>query len=163
MKILWAPWRTTYINAHKKDENCFICDIIRSSEDEKNLVLLRKTLTIVIMNRYPYNNGHLMVCPIRHIKFPFEMNSEERQEVMEAISQMTQILNMVYKPQGFNIGANVGQAAGAGEEHLHFHILPRWNSDTNFMTPIAETRVIPELLEDTFKKIKKEILKQGNY
>lgn len=162
MKIIWAPWRIKYILSAKRKEKkgCFICDIVKSEVDEKNLVLKRGDRVIVIMNRFPYNPGHIMVCPKRHVKFPYELTDEEKLEIMNTISEMIKLLEEVLSQEGFNIGVNIGRAAGAGEEHLHFHIVPRWNGDTNFMPLFSETKVIPESLSDTYKKLK-EAMNEG--
>ncbi|MEF3244960.1 MAG: HIT domain-containing protein [Caldisericaceae bacterium] len=158
MKNLFAPWRKTYIqNAKKQDRECFICVAANGNDDVKNLVVLRGEHAFVILNRYPYNAGHVMVCPKRHIKFPYELTEDEQKEIMFFLGKMVQILDSIYKPQGFNIGVNIGNAAGAGEEHLHFHIVPRWFGDTNFMSVVGETRVIPETIEDTYRKIKEAL------
>lgn len=159
MKILFAPWRMKYIQNAGKESGCFICNAIASSEDEKNLVLLRGKSTIVIMNRYPYNPGHIMVCPNRHIKFPYELSKEESLELIQTLSRMVKIIENTFKPNGQNIGVNIGKASGAGEEHLHFHIVPRWVGDTNFMPLLSETKVVPDSLENIYKKIKETIEK----
>ncbi len=161
MRNLFAPWRKTYIGeTRNKERGCFICTAVNSDDDEKNLVVLRGQYAIVIVNKYPYNSGHVMVCPKRHIKFPYELNQEEKLEIMDFIGRMVSTLEKVYTPQGFNLGANIGRYAGAGEEHLHFHIVPRWSGDTNFISVIGDTRVIPETVEDTYKKLK-DALKEG--
>jgi len=155
MKHLFAPWRKTYIqNAHNKDRGCFICNAANSSDDEANLVVKRGDFAIIILNRYPYNSGHVMICPKRHVKYPYELNEDEQREIMQFLGASVRVLENVYHPEGFNIGVNIGRAAGAGEEHLHFHIVPRWGGDTNFMSVFSETRVIPETVEETFKKLK---------
>ncbi len=157
MKHLFAPWRMKYINSSKDNKGCFICNAVSYVKDEENLVLFRGENSIVILNRYPYNSGHIMVCPKRHIKVPYELNSKEQKELMETLSKMVKVLEEVYHPGGFNIGVNIDKAAGAGEEHLHFHIVPRWVGDTNFMSVTGETRVIPENIKDTYDHIKKAI------
>jgi ATP adenylyltransferase len=157
MKYLFAPWRTKYINAVKDKKGCFICEAVKSVDDEANLVLYRGEHTIVIMNRYPYSSGHIMVCPKRHLKFPYELTPDEQKELMETLGKMVKVLEEVYHPGGLNIGANIGKAAGAGEEHLHFHIVPRWVGDTNFMSVTGETRVIPDTLDNTYYKIREAI------
>lgn len=160
MRNLFAPWRKTYIqDANKKDRGCFICKAVSEDNDEENLVLLRGEFAIVIINRYPYNSGHVMVCPKRHVKYPYELNEMEQKEIMNFIGKMVKVLENVYKPEGFNIGVNIGKPAGAGEEHLHFHIVPRWAGDTNFITVFSETRVIPENISDTYRRIKEELNK----
>jgi ATP adenylyltransferase len=157
MKIIWAPWRAKYISEIKKTKNCFICEAVKSTNDKESLVIFRGKLTIAIMNKYPYNTGHMMVSPIRHIKFPYEMTKEEMTEAMALLAKMTKVLENIYSPEGINIGVNIGKSAGAGEDHLHFHIVPRWHGDTNFMSVLADTRVLPSTLETTYLKIKKEL------
>lgn len=157
MKIIWAPWRGKYIAENKMTHNCFICEAVKSSNDKESLVIFRGKLALVIMNRYPYNTGHMMVSPMRHVKFPYEMTDNEMVEVMALIAKMTKILEKVYSPEGINIGVNIGKSAGAGEEHLHFHIVPRWHGDTNFLSVFDDTRVLPSTLEKTYDKLKKEI------
>ena len=156
MKIIWAPWRIKYILAAKRKEkkSCFICDAVKSNNDEENLVVKRGEKVIVIMNRFPYNPGHIMVCPKRHVKFPYELTKEENLELMNTLSEMVKLLDRAFSPEGFNIGLNIGKVSGAGEEHLHFHIVPRWSGDTNFMPVLSETKVIPEFLLDTYKKLR---------
>ena len=156
MKIIWAPWRAKYISEIKKTKNCFICEAVKSTNDKESLVVFRGNLAIVIMNRYPYNIGHMMVSPMRHIKYPYEMTEEEMTETMLLMAKMTKVLENLYSPEGINIGVNIGKSAGAGEEHLHFHIVPRWHGDTNFITVLDNTRVLPSSLESTYDKIKKE-------
>lgn len=154
MKIIWAPWRIKYIKEHRKREGCFICEIINSKEDEKNLVIKRTNNCIIIMNKFPYNSAHIMISPNRHIQNFYELNSFEMEEIMNLISLSQKIIKNIYNPDGFNLGVNIGRAAGAGEEHLHFHLVPRWFGDTNFMTTFSSTRVIPESLFEIYKKLK---------
>ncbi|MGB9694863.1 MAG: HIT family protein [Caldisericaceae bacterium] len=150
-----------YINASKEREKCFICDAVKGKDDKASLVLYRGEYTIVIMNRYPYNNGHIMVCPKRHLKFPYELSASEQGELMSIVGKMIKVLQDIYEPEGFNIGVNIGKAAGAGEEHLHFHIVPRWIGDSNFMSVTGETRVIPDSIDNTYDKIKEGIVNSG--
>ncbi len=113
------------------------------------------------MNRYPYNSAHLMISPLRHIKNIYELNENETEEIMKFLSLSQKIIEKLYNPDGFNIGVNIGRAAGAGEEHLHFHIVPRWFGDTNFMTLLGETRVIPDSLFEIYKKLKEEFIENN--
>jgi ATP adenylyltransferase len=153
MKELWAPWRMQYI-LEEKNTGCFLCKALEENEDKKNLILYRGDNVFVIMNRYPYNNGHLMLVPNRHIGELDELNSEEMLELMNVLTKMKKVLDKTLKPEGYNIGINLGKVAGAGvEDHLHIHIVPRWNGDTNFMPVIADTKVMPEYLEKTYEKI----------
>jgi ATP adenylyltransferase len=153
MQQLWAPWRITYITNDKED-GCIFCNRQQEGADRERLVLHRGKHTIVMLNKYPYNNGHLMVAPKRHVALLEDLKAEEANELMAAIQRCCVLLKKTLSPQGFNIGANLGKVAGAGvEDHLHFHIVPRWQGDTNFMPIMAETRVIPEHLEETYKRL----------
>lgn len=162
MKIIWAPWRIKYISQSKKKRNCFICEIIKDFNDEENLVLYRGKNTIVLMNKYPYNSAHIMISPIRHITNFYELKEYEFEEIFKLIAKSQKIIENLYKPDGFNLGVNIGKAAGAGENHLHFHIVPRWFGDTNFMTIFSETRVIPESLFDIYKKLKEAFIENNS-
>ena len=139
----------------KRPEGCVFCAKIRSDEDRKNLVLCRGKQAGVVMNLYPYNTGHVMVIPYAHVSRPADLDMETQTEMLSLVNKTMEVLQKVMNPEGFNIGANLGRAAGAGiDEHLHVHIVPRWNGDTNFMAVFSETRVVPELLEDTYNKLK---------
>ncbi len=159
MEQLWSPWRAKYINNFKHENNneseCFFCEAINSCKsDFTNLVVYNANKSIVIMNKYPYNNGHLLIAPKTHKCDLNTLDNDELNEIIKLQQISVNILNNIYLPHGFNIGANIGRAAGAGVPgHLHFHILPRWNGDTNFLPIIAETKVISESLEDTYNKI----------
>jgi ATP adenylyltransferase len=144
-----------YVTAPSGDGACFICRGAGSSEDVANLILARGMACLVIMNSYPYNTGHLMVAPIRHAGELEELTREEQLEVMDLIIHAKGALKKALQPHGFNIGANLGAAAGAGVPgHLHVHVVPRWNGDTNFMPVLSDSKVIPEPLADTYKRIK---------
>ncbi|MFA7232014.1 MAG: HIT domain-containing protein [Victivallaceae bacterium] len=152
---LWAPWRIDFIRG-TKEERCFLC--VKSSHDqdspEEPLMIYRGTTAFVILNRYPYNSGHLMVAPYRHTGDISELTSEERLEIMNLCVSAKEVLQKVMHPDAFNIGFNLGTAAGAGlADHLHMHIVPRWNGDTNFMPVISDTRCVPEALEATARLI----------
>jgi len=153
VKRLWAPWRMEYILAEHGD-GCFLCDMFQGRDDRENLVLFRGKLAAVVINRYPYNNGHLMVAPYRHLPDLNAISPEERSEMMELTARCIPALKEVMHPDGFNIGINLGQTAGAGlQDHVHLHIVPRWNGDTNFMPVIAETKVIPQALHDLWDRL----------
>ena len=139
----------------KKDkQDCLFCAAAESAADEKNLIVFRGEFTFVILNRYPYTSGHLMIAPYAHISRLGQATEAAAQEMMELVRRSEQILESAYGPDGLNIGMNLGQAAGAGiEQHIHMHVLPRWNGDANFMTSVGQTRVIPELLEQTYAKL----------
>ena len=153
MEILWAPWRIEYILS-KKEEHCIFCPGDERSRDKERLILYVASHSIVLMNKFPYNNGHLLVAPTRHVSDISLITDEESKEIFYMIKTCTQILKKELNPDGFNIGLNMGKVAGAGiEEHLHFHIVPRWNGDTNFMTILGEVRVIPEHIRQTYDKL----------
>ena len=156
MKQFWAPWRMEYILGDKPD-GCFLCDIISSDKDRDNLLLKRGRNCAVVMNRYPYNGGHLMVMPYRHLAELGDLTSEERLEMMDLADESINVLKKVTYPAGHNVGFNLGKAAGAGlEEHLHMHIVPRWEGDTNFMPVLSEVRVVPLALLDLWDMLKPE-------
>lgn len=145
---MWAPWRIEYILGPKED-GCFICRARDGADDRDSLLLQRGATCMVMMNRYPYSGGHLMVSPLRHVDTLQALTAEERTEAMDLCARSIDILTEVMKPQGFNVGLNLGEAAGAGlRDHLHWHIVPRWNGDTNFMAVAGSTRVIPQALEE---------------
>lgn len=153
MKVLWAPWRMTYI-AGDREQGCLLCSKLRGRNDRGNLILYRSSQSFIILNRYPYSNGHLMVAPNRHVASLDELNEGEMVGLMALLKQSALILKRALKPDGFNVGMNIGRVAGAGiEDHIHFHIVPRWNGDTNFMPVLFETKVMPEYLEKTYEKL----------
>jgi ATP adenylyltransferase len=154
---LWAPWRLEYVQAVNR-QGCFICDIIKDDKaDRENLVVNRSAETILIINKYPYNNGHLMVAPYRHIHQIQVMTDSEHLELMKHASWACQLLRNVINAEGFNIGMNIGAVAGAGlKEHLHLHIVPRWEGDTNFMPVLADIKVIPQHLDALWVALSKQ-------
>ena len=153
MKNLWAPWRMDFIRSPKTD-SCFMCDAIAGSDDRGALLLHRTPLGVVIMNRYPYTNGHLLVAPRRHVADLQSLTDEERLEIMNLTERGVRALGAVARPEGYNIGINLGRVAGAGlESHLHLHIVPRWNGDTNFMPVFGDIRVIPQALEELYDQL----------
>lgn len=165
MDRLFSPWRSRYIASFKSEkrneEESLFSRIIKEKKDSDNLVLLRKKHCFVMMNLYPYNSGHLMVIPYTETPSLSGLTSKERNELMETIQQMVDILTEVYHPHGFNIGANIGRVAGAGiDNHIHFHIVPRWNGDTNFMPTLGDVKVVSEDMVAAFKKIKSTIQKK---
>jgi len=154
MDRIWAPWRIEYILGPKPEE-CIFCIPETEEEDRERLILHRAKHNFVIMNRYPYNNGHLMVTPYRHVFGLTELEPEESHEMMDLIQRTSTIMWEVFTPDGLNIGLNIGEAAGAGiEEHLHFHLLPRWSGDHSFMAVFGETMVIPEHLRAAYDRLK---------
>ncbi len=160
MKRIWAPWRIEYIKQPKSGE-CILCTIPKESErkDKDNLLLYRGKKSYILMNRYPYNNGHLMIVPYRHVKSITDLDDDEILEIHDIMKIGIEALDRAMHPHGFNIGSNIGNAAGAGiEDHFHIHIVPRWIGDTNFMPILADTKVMVEYLDETYSKIKREIL-----
>jgi len=158
MKNLWSPWRSKYIESFKDEQSdgkCIFCEAVQKDiSDMNNLVIHKSKNAFVVMNLYPYNNGHLMIVPKRHIGSIEQITTEESHELMDEIILAEKVLQKIYSPQGFNIGANLGRAGGAGiEDHIHFHIVPRWNGDTNFMPAIGEVKVISQDLAETKKKL----------
>jgi len=154
MERLWSPWRMEYLLGEGKPEGCVFCHKLESEEDRKNLVVHRGKHAAILMNLYPYNNGHLMVIPYVHQPTTEDLGAETLLEMMELVNLSMGILHKVMSPNGFNVGINIGTPAGAGiAEHVHMHIVPRWNGDTNFLQVCAQTRVIPELLPDTYQKL----------
>lgn len=157
MEHIWAPWRMEFIRM-EKPEGCIFCQKPEEEKDEANLILFRGEKNFVILNSFPYNPGHLMVTPYRHVPSLEEMTDEELQEHFELLKRSTKALRRVLNPAGFNIGINIGRSAGAGiSDHAHTHIVPRWEGDTNFMPLIANARVVPEALVSTYQKLKGEI------
>ncbi|MFH1850896.1 MAG: HIT domain-containing protein [Candidatus Neomarinimicrobiota bacterium] len=153
---LWAPWRMEYIRAPKATD-CIFCDKSRQNKDRANLLLYRGKDSFVLMNLYPYNNGHLMIAPYRHGDSIHDLSAEAKLEIMTLADQTMKILARQMNTQGFNFGANLGAAAGAGiAEHLHFHIVPRWSGDTNFMPVLGHTKVMVQGLLETYDQIKPE-------
>ncbi|MGQ9823462.1 MAG: HIT family protein [Desulfotomaculales bacterium] len=157
MERLWAPWRAVYIGKGH-GEACFFCEKLNDSEDEVNYLLLRGEKTFVLLNLYPYNNGHLLVAPKRHVGDVADLSAEELLELGEVTRRMVGLLRKAFKPDGFNIGVNLGTIAGAGVPgHLHVHIVPRWAGDTNFMPVLGDVRVISEALDATYRKLKEAL------
>ena len=154
MKRIWAPWRIEYI-LMKKPEGCILCDKPKEDKDAHNYILYRGDKNFIILNSYPYNPGHLLVAPYRHIGNLEELTGEERNEHFEMVSRSIKVLREAFKPSGFNIGANIGKVAGAGiDDHFHSHIVPRWQGDTNCITVLADVRVIPQALDKTYQELK---------
>ncbi|RLF89189.1 HIT family hydrolase [Thermococci archaeon] len=162
MRRIWAPWRIKYIEIAKEEsrKECFLCEFPRQDKekDKENKILLRATKSFIIMNSFPYNPGHLMVAPYRHVSEIGELTREEILEMWDLIKVAIQVIEKEMSPDGFNIGINIGRAAGAGlEDHIHIHVVPRWNGDTNFMPVLADVKVIPEALEETYDKLKSKL------
>jgi ATP adenylyltransferase len=154
MEHIWAPWRIEYILSDK-DDGCILCDKPRESDDAGNYILYRGKDNFIMLNRYPYNPGHLLVSPYRHVGYLDEMTEAERNEHFALVSKVVSVLRETLKPAGFNIGANIGNIAGAGiDDHFHSHIVPRWQGDSNYVTVLADVRVIPQALADTYRSLK---------
>lgn len=154
MTHLWTPWRSKYIQEKRGPGGCVFCAAGSGSNDRESLVLFRGVHNFVILNRYPYTTGHIMIAPYAHVSRLNQVAAEVTAEVMDLLRQGEQILQGTYRCNGLNLGMNLGEAAGAGiEEHIHMHLLPRWYGDANFMTTVADARVLPEALEDTYDKL----------
>ncbi len=157
MENLWAPWRIEYILS-KKASGCIFCDKPQENKDEENMILYRGKHHFIIMNAFPYNNGHMMVVPYRHTSTLEGWSAEEQKEFMELADLAVDLLKRLMRPDGFNLGINMGLVAGAGvADHIHLHVVPRWNGDTNFMPVLADTRVISEHLRATYQNLRKTL------
>lgn len=158
MKKLWAPWRLSYVERQRNGTSeCIFCIGDDAEEDRSRLVLHRGKHAFVIMNRYPYSNGHLMVCPFRHGSDLESLGDSEIVEIHRLTELSCQALRQAYAPDGFNIGLNLGVGSGAGvDDHLHYHVVPRWTGDTNFMPVLAEVRVVSEHLDSTYQRLAQE-------
>jgi len=157
MDHLWSPWRMNYIQQHEQPTGCIFCMAAQQEDSSENLVVARGKVSFAILNRYPYTSGHMMVVPYLHVPSIEELDSPARSEMMELVNQALGVLRTVYHPEAFNVGANIGAAAGAGiAEHVHIHIVPRWGGDTNFMTTIGNTRLIPEDLAESYRRIREQ-------
>ena len=159
IRTVFTPWRLKYIVGFKNrggKKTCFLCDAAKQPEaDETNLVLYRGKHAFIIMNKYPYNTGHLLIAPYRHVGDWPELTSEERAEIAELIALAEEKLRELLNPDGFNVGINIGDVAGAGlPGHIHVHIVPRWKGDTNFLPVVSDVRLVPEDVEGTYKRLK---------
>ena len=154
MEHIWAPWRIEYI-LMDKPEGCILCEKPREDNDVSNYILYRGKKNFIMLNSFPYNPGHLLVAPYRHIAGLDDLTEEERNEHFEMVSRSIKVLREVYQPSGFNIGANMGKVAGAGiDTHVHSHIVPRWLGDCNYMPVVGDVRVIPQALAETYQSLK---------
>ena len=161
MKRLWAPWRLEFIKSARLGKNkCIFCEKPEEKKDDENYILFRGRKNFVILNIFPYNNGHLMVSPYRHLSSMDEMTDEELLENFMLVAKFSSLIKKEFNADGFNIGINLGKTAGAGFEHVHTHVVPRWNGDSNYMPVIAGVKVMPELLSSTYEKLK-NALKQA--
>jgi ATP adenylyltransferase len=154
---LWAPWRMEYIGSARegKDEGCLFCEKPKEGDDEKALIVARTELSFAMLNRYPYNSGHLMVAPFRHVGELEEVKDDESLDMQQLLQRCITALKEAMQPEGFNFGMNLGVVAGAGiPDHLHWHVVPRWTGDTNFMPVVGEAKVLPEWLDETYSKLR---------
>jgi ATP adenylyltransferase len=155
MKQLWAPWRMTYIHQVSQEEGCVFCLNIREDDPREALVLADTGYSVVMLNKYPYTNGHLLLAPKRHEKYLSNLSVDEYHDLNEALRRSIDIVQHSYNPGGINLGMNLGKCAGAGiEDHLHWHVVPRWEGDNNFMPVLSETRVMPQHLLESFDQLK---------
>ena len=155
LEHIWTPWRMEYIQDHSEEEGCIFCLAVEAEDNGKNLVFYRGELVFMILNRYPYTSGHIMCVPYAHKNHLQDLARETRTEMMDLVSKSLEVLQSIYHPDGFNVGLNLGKLAGAGiTAHLHMHIVPRWGGDTNFISTIGHTRVLPESLKDTYHRVK---------
>ena len=160
---LWAPWRMPYIKTADEPQGCLFCRVARARDDRRNLVVQRADHVLVMLNRYPYNPGHLMVASLRHVASLGDLAPDEREALVEAVVRAERALAAEYRPHAMNLGANLGRVAGAGfPGHLHFHVVPRWNGDTNFMPVVAETKVLPESLGRTWSRLRRALAGLGS-
>jgi ATP adenylyltransferase len=154
MKQLWAPWRMVYIDQETKETGCIFCNRTDGRDNRQALVLAHTEHTLVMLNKYPYNNGHLLLAPTRHEKNLSQLSGPEYVDLNEALRRSVDIVRSVLNPGGINLGMNLGKCAGAGvEDHLHWHIVPRWEGDTNFMPVLEETRVMPQHLLECYDRL----------
>ncbi len=154
MKHLWTPWRYKYLSTDQKKNECIFCLAYKCKNDTDCYLLFRSDYNIIILNLFPYTNGHLIIAPTNHISTPVNSTPEQLNEMTYLMNKSLQFLKELYNAEGFNIGMNIGKCAGAGfDEHFHLHILPRWQGDTNFITTLSETRLIPEDLDITYNKL----------
>jgi ATP adenylyltransferase len=155
MKRIWSPWRMKYIEGHGKETGCIFCEALKQ-RDKQALIVARGKRSYVILNRYPYTSGHLMIVPHEHVETIEKVPEETWLEMFALTNRALAALRSVYRAPAFNLGANIGEAAGAGvADHVHLHVVPRWSGDTNFLSVLGEVRVLPESLEETWKKVRK--------
>jgi len=155
MDYLWTPWRYAYVKSADSIQSCVFCGVLEAGDDQKNWILHRGAECFVILNSYPYTSGHVMVLPYVHLDELQKLPATAAHEMMDLCQKVEVALRKVYSPDGVNLGMNIGKAAGAGVAgHIHMHMLPRWVADSNFMTVVAETRVLPETLDQTWEKLK---------
>jgi ATP adenylyltransferase len=155
MNYIWSPWRMEYILSPKSGEDCIFCEGLKQADGLENLIVYRGPMAFVMLNRFPYTSGHLMIVPYEHKPSLELLEASSRTDIMDLSARAIEVLQTLYSPQGFNLGMNIGDAAGAGiTEHVHLHVVPRWVGDTNFMSAVSQTRVLPELLEQTYHRVR---------
>ena len=155
MDRLWSPWRMEYMETAGKPDGCIFCNHLAEGDDDAAHIVYRGKTCFVLLNAFPYNTGHVMVAPLRHVGEPSEMSTDERADLFEVTNASIGVIRDAMKPEGFNTGMNLGAAGGAGiPGHLHMHVVPRWGGDTNFMPVTAQTKVLPEMLADTAAKLR---------
>ena len=160
MQILWAPWRMTYILKARESTACFFCEASKSINDYEHKVIYRSKFSIALLNIYPYNTAHVMIAPKRHVPRPDLLTDDEALDLHKTLNLVINAIEAEYHPQGFNIGMNIGKVAGAGVEgHMHVHIVPRWLGDSNYMPVVGGTKIIPEDIEKTYKRLKASVEK----
>jgi ATP adenylyltransferase len=158
MDYLWSPWRYNYVSTASGQGPCLFCRVASESDDAQNFVVLRAERSFILLNRYPYTTGHLMIAPYAHVATLEEAETVTLEEIMRLAQRAEKALRGVYRPSGLNLGFNIGESAGAGVAgHIHMHALPRWAGDTSFITTIGETRVLPESLETTYEKLREAL------
>jgi ATP adenylyltransferase len=158
MDYLWTPWRYAYITGAEKSSTCIFCELARDKNDQKSLIVHRGSRCFVVLNRFPYTSGHVMVVPYAHVDELQKLPAESAHEMIDLSQKLENTLRGLYRPDGLNLGMNIGAAAGAGiAGHIHMHVLPRWVADANFMSVVGETRVLPETLDVTWERISKAL------
>ena len=161
MDQLWAPWRLSYVTQPARPtpaDDCFICTALSAADDRANLLILRSARSCVVLNRYPYNNGHVLVAPLAHKGQPADLTPDETLEIQGTIARLVRVIGERMRADGFNVGLNLGRAAGAGlPGHLHWHVVPRWDGDTNFMPVVADVKVIVQSLDALFDLLREEL------
>ena len=165
MDKLWAPWRYKYIKdtVSAKNDKCIFCELLSENNDKENFIIYRGKKAYIMLNRYPYNNGHVMVIPYGHFSEMSELSDEEMLEIMKLLDLSVKVLKSKFSSDGFNIGINLGRTAGAGiDDHIHFHVVPRWNGDTNFMPVIGGTKIISQSLKESWEILKKGFVELDN-
>ncbi len=154
MKVIWAPWRMEYVTSEINEQECIFCPGEDRSKDEERFILSIDGLSVILLNKFPYINGHLLIAPKRHVSTLDVLSTKEKVDLITKVEKSIDVLRKLLHPEGFNVGLNLGKIAGAGvEDHLHFHVVPRWTGDTNYMTVFGEVRVVPEHIQKTYQKL----------